>query len=100
MRNPRALDNFGAAPEDITNAYIVYALTEAGYKDLDKEIDLAYRKAMDSKDPYQLALVANTLYKTKEKNKADKVLAGLLSKQSADGSWTGAVCSITHSGGK
>jgi hypothetical protein len=98
-RNPRALDNFGGAPEDITNAYIVYALTEAGYKDLDKEIDLVQKKAVDSKDPYQLALLANTLYKKKDFAKADKVLAELLTKQADDGGWTGAT-SITHSGGK
>ncbi|MEI6817232.1 MAG: MG2 domain-containing protein, partial [Bacteroidota bacterium] len=55
-RNPRALDNFGGASEDITNAYIVYALTESGNKDLDKEINVAYKKAIDNKDPYQLAL--------------------------------------------
>jgi hypothetical protein len=99
-RNPRALDNFGGAPEDITNAYIVYALTEAGYNDLEKEIDLVQKKAVDNKDPYQLALLANTLFKRKEIAKAEKVLAELLTKQNADGSWTGTTSSITRSGGK
>src|SRR5262249_21257887 len=32
-RNPRALDTFGRAPEDVTNAYIVWALTESGKDD-------------------------------------------------------------------
>jgi hypothetical protein len=33
-----ALDSFGRAPFDITNAYIVWALTSAGIKGLEMEI--------------------------------------------------------------
>ncbi len=99
-RNPRALDNFGGASEDITNAYIIYALTDAGYTDLDKEITQANKKALGSKDPYQLALLANTLFKKKDNTRAEKVLTDLLSKQQKDGSWTGTSSSITRSGGQ
>ena len=38
QRNPRALDSFGGAPQEITNAYIVWALTETGDEALMKEI--------------------------------------------------------------
>jgi len=99
-RNPRALDNFGGASEDITNAYIVYALTEAGYNDLDKEINTVQKKMMNNQDPYQLALLANTLFKKKQNAEAEKVLALLISKQAKDGSWTGSTASITRSGGQ
>ena len=37
-RNAKALDSFGRAPEDTTNAYITWALVESGEKDLAKEI--------------------------------------------------------------
>src|SRR5262249_3253657 len=33
LRNPRALDHFGHAPENITNAYIVWAITESSKDD-------------------------------------------------------------------
>src|SRR5205807_4856918 len=32
-RNRRAVDQFGRAPQDLTNAYIVWALTETGVRD-------------------------------------------------------------------
>ena len=36
--NAKALDSFGGAPAETTNAYIVWALIESGEKGLDKEI--------------------------------------------------------------
>src|SRR5213594_2447871 len=36
--NAKALDSFGRAPVDTTNAYIVWALIESGEKGLDKEV--------------------------------------------------------------
>ena len=38
LRSDQALDTFGRAPEDITNAYIVWSLTSSGYTDLDEEV--------------------------------------------------------------
>ena len=61
-RNPRALDTFGRAPEHITNAYIVWALTESGQDDdLSAELKALSEQAAKSKDPYFLSLVANSL---------------------------------------
>ena len=34
----QALDTFGRAPQDVTDVYLIYTLTEIGFKDLDKEI--------------------------------------------------------------
>ena len=57
-RNPRALDSFGRAPDHITNAYIVWALTEGGTDDdLETELKALAEQAKTSKDPYFLALV-------------------------------------------
>ena len=64
------LASFGRADEEITNAYIVYALSEGGYKEVMPEALKAYEKALDNKDPYQLALVANAMY-----NLGDAVLS-------------------------
>ena len=61
-RNPRALDTFGRRPQNITNAYIVWALTESGKDDdITKELNALDEQAKTSKDPYFLSLVANSL---------------------------------------
>ena len=62
QRNPRALDHFGRAPDDITNAYIVWALTESGKDDdVEKELTALATQAKSSQDPYFLSLVATSL---------------------------------------
>ena len=56
------LDTFGRAPDDITNAYIVWALTESGKDDdVTTELNALGEQAKTSKDPYFLRLVANSL---------------------------------------
>lgn len=99
-RNERALDSFGSADEDITNAYIVYSLAEAGFTDIEKELVLAYKNAVKSNDPYQLALVANALYKTGDTKKGDEIFGKLMQQQHEDGYWQGKKHSITCSGGQ
>jgi hypothetical protein len=98
-KNPRALDQFGRASAEVTNGYIVYALSEAGYqKDINKEFEAAYKAADNSKDGYQLAMMANTLQNFNDK-RAGGVMKQLLTLQKADGSFT-SDHSITRSGGK
>lgn len=99
-RDSKALDYFGRASDDVTNAYITYALSEAGYGDIQKEVDYAYQQALSKKDPYILALVANTLYNKKDFRRADEVLSKLLTIQDTDGALKGAQHSITYSTGK
>jgi len=98
-RNSRALDSYGRAAEDITNAYIVYALSEAGYKNLKPEFEASYIDATGSKDPYMLALMANASLCVKEKTKAIALLTQLFEEQNKNGSWTGTRHSITYSTG-
>jgi hypothetical protein len=62
-----ALDSFGRAPLNTTNAYILWALTSANVSGLDKEIDYLKKQADISIqsnviDTYYLSLVAATLY--------------------------------------
>ncbi len=98
-RDPKALDSFGRASATVTNAYIVWALAEAGFRDIMPEAQAAYEAAMKSKDPYTLALVANAMYSLGQKGKSTEALKALLATQSGDGSFTGKEGSITRSGG-
>jgi len=97
MRNPRALDNFGGAKPEITDAYITYALSSAGYKDINKELDHLYKSANDSKDPYIMGLAANALFAHDKDKRGQNVLDDLLKKQEKDGSFNGLTSSITRS---
>jgi len=100
-RNERALDSFGAASPEVTDAYITYALAESGEKDLGVELARAREKAQQTNDPYVLALSAGALLAA---NAADPdgttALARLAKLQASDGRFPGANHSITKSGGK
>jgi uncharacterized protein YfaS (alpha-2-macroglobulin family) len=97
-RNSRALDSFGGAPADVTNAYIVWALLESGEKDLEKEVAAVIAAA--GKDPYVAALTANTAFLAGDKASSKKLMDFLSEKQTAEGSVGGAVAGITGSGGE
>ncbi|MEM9821742.1 MAG: carboxypeptidase-like regulatory domain-containing protein, partial [Bacteroidota bacterium] len=84
----------------IADAYIVWALFEAGMADeLDREIDKSYADALASKDPYVLALMANALYLANDK-RAETLMDILLPLQTTDGHWTGLRYSMTQSRGQ
>ncbi len=53
---------FAGSSEEVTNAYIVYALTETGTTDIEAEYKHALKKALASNDMYRLALVANAAF--------------------------------------
>lgn len=100
-RNERALDNFGRASKEVTDAYIVYALSEAGFSsEIQNEFAAAYNNAMKSKDPYMLAMVANAAYNLNATDKGNKALTEMMKHQEEDGNITGANHSITYSTGK
>jgi hypothetical protein len=99
-RNPRALDSFGRAPEDITNAYIVWGLSEGSDDDLSKELMALKMKAKNSDDPYFLSLVANALLNRNMAEDALALLKKVAEKQQKDGHLEAAATSITGSGGR
>ncbi len=100
-KNPKALDSFGAADEDITNCYIVYALTEAGMGNkIAKEIDACYKTAKKSNDPYMMALMANSLFNSSDTKRAEELVNELINAQQEAGFWTGKKHSVTRSTGK
>jgi hypothetical protein len=98
-RNAKALDSFGGAPADTTNAYILWALIESGEKGLNKEIALVKASAGSTQDSYIVALGANILHATGDQAGARQLMDKLARSQDAGGSVKGAVTSITRSGG-
>jgi hypothetical protein len=100
-RNARALDSFGRAPQNLTNAYIVWALTEgSGEDNLDVEMKTLLAGAKTSKDPYFVALVGISHLNRGKTAEALDLLKALRAMQQADGRLTGAQTSITGSGGR
>jgi len=101
QRNPAQVDSFGAASLEVTNAYITYALSEAGSRDLDAELDAAARLSGSTRDPYLLALAANALVNRRPRAAETRdALRRLRDLQAEDGSFPGADHSITRSGGE
>jgi A-macroglobulin TED domain/Alpha-2-macroglobulin family len=109
-RNARALDSFGGAPQHITDAYIVWALTESdpdNKEGMDLSRQLAALKSQadgaHAGDPYFLALVSNALLNRPEggnREHAIDYLKKIAAKQSQAGAIEGAQTSITRSGGR
>jgi A-macroglobulin complement component/MG2 domain-containing protein/alpha-2-macroglobulin family protein len=101
-RNAEALDSFGRAGEITTNAYIMWALAEAK-RTAGLDPELAVQKALgaDTKDPYLLALTANThLVTAAGAGETLAMVKRLAAMQGKDGSFPGAKESITMSGGE
>jgi hypothetical protein len=100
-RNPQALDQFGRAPQNITNAYIVWALTETGAaNELDTELNALYAEAKKSQDPYFLALVSLGQLKAQRTEQGLEIVRRLNGFQKSAGEVAGARTSITSSAGR
>ncbi|MEE8452326.1 MAG: MG2 domain-containing protein, partial [Thermoguttaceae bacterium] len=98
-RNDRALDSFGRASEEITNAYIAWALSESGQTGIEAEIDQVVESAGKSDDPYLIALAAAGAFNAEKQSEAEKLLDALAELQAEDGHLEGTDGSITRSGG-
>lgn len=100
LRDPKALDSFGGAKPEVTNAYIIYALTEAGTYDIEEEIAGQAAVATTTDDAYLLALASNTLLNVPaRKAEGQKAAARLAKMQDKDGRFAGKDHSITRSTG-
>ncbi|MBK7002941.1 MAG: hypothetical protein IPH35_24320 [Rhodoferax sp.] len=104
LRDAKALDSFGRAAPEVTDAYITWALVSAGETGLDMEIAKSSKLAESTSDAYQLALVAGTLLErgagSSTHSKAALAAASkLVAMQDSNGAWTRADHSITRSGG-
>jgi len=99
-RNKKALDSFGRATDEITNAYITWALALSGETEIQKELDATLENAQKSEDPYLIALTAGALLRADRPGDAEPLLKRLSGMQHKDGSVKGAKTSITRSGGQ
>lgn len=71
-------DRFASVPNKIANTYIVYAMTQAGMgKEIQKEYDAALKIALQSKDGYQLAMMAIAADHMKDKESFQKIMTEL-----------------------
>jgi tetratricopeptide (TPR) repeat protein/predicted nuclease with TOPRIM domain len=100
QRNRRAIDQFGRAPQHITDAYIIWALSATGDEDLEKDIGKLLQNAAVEKDPYCLSLLALSLANRGKLDRAHELLRKLKPLQAEDGGVDGATTSITCSGGR
>ncbi len=101
-RSQEAVDSFGRASEALTNAYIMWALSEAKRTaGLDPELATSRALGASTTDPYLLALVTNTALITAPKApETAAMVRKLAAMQAKDGSFPGAKESITMSGGE
>ena len=100
LRDPKALDSFGRASKEVTDAYITWSLALTGAKGFEKELAHQADTAQTTKDAYVLALATDALLHTPAHREEGLAAAKrLLATQESDGSWTKAAESITHSGG-
>jgi len=100
QRNPRALDSFGGAPQHLTDAYIVWALTESKQTGLEKEVAHVIELGTKSEDPYLLALAASCAVNDGQTEAGNELLDKLAKAQQDDGHLAGKEGSITRSGGQ
>ena len=99
QNSKRALHSW-ALQTPVGDAYIVWAMSEAGYgNEISIELEKSYQDAIQTQDPYIMALVVLALQNI-EDNRAAGLLAALSSLENEDGFWTGLTHSMTHSKGK
>ena len=100
-RNDRALDSFGRASAEVTDAYITWAMTEAGLKnEIDKEIKAVAEKALKTKDAYRISMAILAIVNSKlHTNMKDQLLRKLKTLKTAEGFYKGEGRSITSSTG-
>jgi hypothetical protein len=100
QRNTKKLDGFGSAPDAITNAYIVWALTESGQEGIDAEVSRTIEQARASDDAYEVALAAASAVNNNRTSDGRELLGKLTALAQTDGKLVGKQGSITRSGGE
>lgn len=79
------LDRFRGSSPLVGDAYIAFALTEAGYTDIEKEVNHITKEALQTKDAYLLALTAISNFNINNKVKAYECLDAIKGRVDFDG---------------
>jgi len=87
-------------PAHVSDAYIVWALTESGRDNVKRELNALAVRAKTSKDPYFLALVANSLASRQRAAEAGSLLQTIVKAQKEDGHLDAEQTSVTGSRGR
>ncbi|CDW84292.1 a-macroglobulin complement component [Stylonychia lemnae] len=104
LQNDKALDSFGRAPANITDAYIIWALTSSGETDVANETANLIKQADQSitnntVDVYFLGLLASSLYNLKRNEEAQKYADIIVNYQLPQGNISRSLTTITTSDG-
>jgi len=101
LLSDQALDSFGRAPQTTSDAYIIWALSEAGQTDLDTEVAALKNKTDESNDPYIIGLLTASLYNlgrdSEARTYADRLESAI---EESSGKVADALTSITSSKGE
>lgn len=80
FKQNRGRYGFSSAPQNVNNAYIVYALSHKGINaSIEKEYDATFAEAIKTKDPYRLALLATASFNMDKMEKYNKAIEILIS---------------------
>ncbi len=75
FKQNRGKYGFSAAPENVNNAYIIYAISESKIKaDIEKEYDYTFNRVFQSNDTYRMALMACASFNLNKINKAQLLI--------------------------
>ncbi len=75
FKQNRGKYGFSAAPENVNNAYIVYAISESGIKvDIETEYKHTFEEALESNDTYRMALMACASFNFDKKDQAKQLI--------------------------
>ena len=96
--NPDACPAFGYSPKALTSAYIIYALTEIKYKNIEPQIQYLLKICEEEFDGYILGLAGNAFYNYGLEEEGRRCAERI--EQDEDGAVRRAKTSITRSGGE
>src|SRR5262249_40134488 len=99
-RYPKGRNGFDGPPAHGGDADLVWALTESGKDKVTRELDALAVRAKTSKDPYFLALIANSLRNRQRGAEAVSLLQKLVVVQKEDGHLDAEQTSVTGSRGR
>ncbi|HEY5916704.1 MAG TPA: TonB-dependent receptor plug domain-containing protein [Chryseolinea sp.] len=85
QRQMPGMDGFSRPDNNVTNAYITYALSETGTKDIGVEYNHTFDEVRRSKDMYRMALLANTAFNLGKMNDYDDLVKAFSDKVAATG---------------